>query len=272
LTILSTNGTVLQQVTPPAYYVLGSTIELIPVPDPGYAFEGWAGDAYGNSNPFALTFDTNKTVIAIFKLAGDDLATALPLTGTSASAHGSNVSFTKEPGEPWHAGNPGGKSIWWTWTAPVNGPVSIDTGGTPFLTLLAIYTGNSVSNLTSIASNKDLTGGTNRVTFNAVMNTSYYIAVDGYDGAFGRILLSLGYSAAVSAAQPAQLSSELAPGGAMQITVMADPGQSYLIEVSEDLINWRPLSTVTCPSSGSITTVDNTTAGIRARFYRARAQ
>jgi hypothetical protein len=272
LTIMATNGTVVQLVNPPRFYVLGSTIQLIPVPNPGYAFEGWAGDAYGNGNPFALTFDTNKTVIAIFKLAGDDLATALPISGSTATGHGSNVSFTKETGEPWHAGNPGGKSSWWIWTAPASGPISIDTGGTPFITLLAVYTGNSVSNLTPIASNKDLTGGTNQVVFNAISNTTYDIAVDGYNGAFGRIILNLNSAATAAPDQPPQLSPEVLPTGAMQLTVSATPGRTYLIEVSEDLVNWRPLSSVATQSTGTSLISDTNTSGVPSRFYRARLQ
>ena len=33
--------------------------------------------------------------------------------GAAATAYA-----TKEPGEPNHGGNPGGKSVWWSWTAP----------------------------------------------------------------------------------------------------------------------------------------------------------
>ena len=97
----------MQQPPPPNFYVLGSTIQLTPVANPGYAFVGWGGDASGLNYPYSLTLDTNKTIIAYFKLAGDDFITALPLSGSAITAHGSNVSFTKEPGEPWHAGNPG---------------------------------------------------------------------------------------------------------------------------------------------------------------------
>ena len=33
----------------------------------------------------------------------------------------SNCRAHKEPGEPDHAGNPGGRSVWWQWTAPASG-------------------------------------------------------------------------------------------------------------------------------------------------------
>ena len=54
-----------------------------------------------------------KPSVPVFKLSGDDFGTAIPLVGNSISAVGNNVGMSKEPGEPNHAGNPGGKSMWW---------------------------------------------------------------------------------------------------------------------------------------------------------------
>src|SRR5437867_5152296 len=62
-----------------------------------------------------------------------------PISGTILSVTGSNVGATKEPAEQFHAGNPGGASVWWRWTAPANVAVTINTVGSSFDTLLAIY-------------------------------------------------------------------------------------------------------------------------------------
>lgn len=76
--------------------------------------------------------------------------------GTSASCSaGSNVNATKQAGEPAHAGNTGGRSVWWTFTAPASGQMTIHTTGSNFDTLLAVYTGSSVGALTLIASDDD---------------------------------------------------------------------------------------------------------------------
>jgi len=48
------------------------------------------------------------------------------------------VNATKEPGEPAHAGNDGGASIWYSWTAPSTGNVTITTEGSSFDTLLGV--------------------------------------------------------------------------------------------------------------------------------------
>ncbi len=126
-------------------------------------------------------------------------ASATVLTGTSVSVSGSNANATKESGEPSHAGNAGGKSVWWSWTAPSAGKVTLTTAGSSFDTLLGVYTGSSVSALTTIASNDDLSGVvTSALTFTAVKGTTYRIAVDGYSAATGSIVLNL--SQAVAAA------------------------------------------------------------------------
>ena len=63
---------------------------------------------------------------------------------------------SKEAGEPAHAGNAGGRSIWFTWTAPAGRHVYVfDTFPSTFDTLLAVYTGTDVAALAEVASNDD---------------------------------------------------------------------------------------------------------------------
>jgi subtilisin family serine protease len=106
---------------------------------------------------------------------------------------GSNVGATKESGEPNRAGNAGGKSIWFTWTAPASATVSIDTIGSAFDTVLGVYTGTSVSALTVKASDDDSGGNlTSKVSLAVVAGTTYRVAVDGYSGASGAVKLTFG--------------------------------------------------------------------------------
>jgi hypothetical protein len=115
------------------------------------------------------------------------------LVGTNISILATNTFATKEPGEPNHAGNPGGKSLWWSWVAPVDGTVTINTDGSTFDTLLAVYTGSSVSNLVHVAANdnEDTRSFQSRVSFQAVAGTPYQIAVDGFNGDSGTVVLNL---------------------------------------------------------------------------------
>src|SRR5438876_8936006 len=123
----------------------------------------------------------------------DAFANGQSLSGSTGSVSGSNVNATKETGEPNHAGNSGGHSVWYRWTAPANTPVTIDTIGSSFDTLLGVYTGSSVSTLTTIASNDDIDGPNqpSRVSFTPVAGTTYQIAVDGWHGDTGTITLNL---------------------------------------------------------------------------------
>ena len=91
--------------------------------------------------------------------ANDDFAdaTALPATLPESQA-GSNVEATKEAGEPNHAGDPGGHSVWFSWTPASSEPIAIQSDNCfgSFDTLIGVYTGTAVDSLTPVASNKAL--------------------------------------------------------------------------------------------------------------------
>ncbi|MCI0351730.1 MAG: hypothetical protein L0Z53_20105, partial [Acidobacteriales bacterium] len=246
-------------------------VTLTANPATGYAFIGWTGNASGRQNPLVVTMDGHKTIGATFKLAGDDFVTALPLLGNSATAVATNVGMTKEPGEPNHAGNPGGKSIWWRWTAPGSGPVTLTTAGSAFNTLLGVYTGPSVSNLTMIASDNASGGTTNRsiVHFNAVAGTAYNIAVDGYNGASSRINLSLLLDSGTTIRPVFDAITRLGDGRA-EVVIIGSPNRFYTIEASTNLVTWGAIGSVTTDGAGSGRFTDAQAPGLSHRFYRAR--
>jgi hypothetical protein len=65
-----------------------------------------------------------------------------------------NTFASKEPGEPNHGGHPGGQSLWYEWTPSADGFAYVDTGGDPFVdTVLGMYTGETVDDLTLVAEN-----------------------------------------------------------------------------------------------------------------------
>jgi hypothetical protein len=116
------------------------------------------------------------------------------ITGFTNFITGSNTTFTREPGEPRHDNRSGTHSGWLSWTAPVSGLCTLDTFGSGFDTVLAVYTGSVVSNLTRIASNDDANQDVtqSRLTFNATNGVTYHIAVDGFSAtAFGTISFHL---------------------------------------------------------------------------------
>lgn len=124
---------------------------------------------------------------------GNDLfSNAAIIEGTQVVARASNENASREDGEPRHGGGSGGASIWWAWTAPETGEVTITTRGSEMDTLLGVYRGKSVGNLDLIAGNDDARGEvTSRVGFVARKGVTYFIAVDGYRGATGDVRLTL---------------------------------------------------------------------------------
>jgi hypothetical protein len=147
-------------------------------------------DGY-NALKGAVTLNWNLTVAA-GPPANDAFAAAQVLAGDSGTITGTNLAATKETGEPSHAGNAGGGSVWYSWTPTSSGSATIDTAGSAFDTTLAVYTGTAVNALTARASNDDVSSGvlSSRVTLTVTAGTTYRIAVDGYGAARGAITLN----------------------------------------------------------------------------------
>jgi hypothetical protein len=157
----------------------------------------WLESVADPDNRVLESDETNNTARIQITYAGsappnNSFTASTLLTGGTAATNGRNFSATKEGGEPSHAGNAGGKSVWYRWVATATGPVTVSTAGSNFDTLLGVYTGSTVSGLTALASNDD-DGAftTSRLTFAAVSGTTYRIAVDGKGGVAGSIEIAI---------------------------------------------------------------------------------
>ena len=120
----------------------------------------------------------------------DNFAGRQSTNSFSGVGGGTNTNATSEAGEPNHAGKPGGKSVWYSWTAPANGVATFSTRGSSFDTVLAVYLGNALTSLSPVASDDD--GGgffTSETVFQAIAGTNYIIAIDGLGGASGDVVL-----------------------------------------------------------------------------------
>jgi hypothetical protein len=125
-----------------------------------------------------------------FRFLSDKFGDAEIFKEPAALFRSSNREASIEPGEPLHADKPGGKSVWFAWKPDESGIVTFRTRGSHFDTLLAAYTGEKVDALSEIASDEDAGGFLNsQISFNADRETIYYIAIDGYNGAEGEILV-----------------------------------------------------------------------------------
>jgi thiol-disulfide isomerase/thioredoxin len=127
--------------------------------------------------------------------ANDRFADAMEISGATNYIVVSNVAATSEPGEPAHAFEPPAHSVWWRWRAPFTGSFTVNTRGSSFDTVLAVYQGTALATLSVIASNDDQAPFSDlwsEVLFRAYAGESFYIAVDGAFGATGTISLAIG--------------------------------------------------------------------------------
>jgi hypothetical protein len=156
---------------------------------------------------------------------GDPFGTAGTVSDAQRSGIGTNAGATREPDEPGHAQKPGGRSIWLHWAPPATGIATVRTTGSAVDTVLAIYTGPSIRQLTEVASDDD--GGgflTSEVRFNVRAGTAYHIAIDGFAAAEGALVLSWDLERTPDVLPVIQLqpqSQSVAPGGAATLRVSA---------------------------------------------------
>ena len=127
--------------------------------------------------------------------ANDAFADAQSLPGTNGQVNGTNIRGTGENGEPSHAGvSTPLASVWYAWTAPLNGILSLNTFGSDFDTTLAVYTGASVGVLTELISNDDSSGLQSAVTLPVAAGVTYRIAVDGFGSSEGQVVLDFDFT------------------------------------------------------------------------------
>ena len=188
----------------------------------------------------------------------DNFNSAITLSGGQGTTNGTNIRGTKESGEPNHASNAGGASIWYNWTAPASGSVTIDTIGSTLDTLLAVYTGSSVGSLTTIASDDESGGnGASRVVFTASSGTTYRIAVDGFGGAMGNVALNwIQPAAPIFTAHPQSQTVYQGNNVTFSSTAIGTPNPTY---------QWRF-------NSGNISAATNSSYTITGRSNEQRRQ
>ena len=91
------NGTVVKN-PELIFYDNGAMVELTAIPNIGYTFSFWSGDANGLTNPITVTMDGNKNIIAVFTEDGVPPVSPVPVnlesSGNFAILAGSGISNT----------------------------------------------------------------------------------------------------------------------------------------------------------------------------------
>ena len=225
------------------------TIPLFLVPGPN-VIQVSAVDFSGNIS-VPLSFQVTYRVFDPFN---DVLANALELPGVTGTVTANNANATLEPGEPFHANKQGGKSVWYFFTAPANGQLSLTTTNSTFDTLLAIYTGTRVDRLTPLSSNDDapVVGAIHSDLLQAVRaGERYLVAVDGLAGASGQIFLTYSfvpaqiYTLAVTASPGGTVfptSGFFANNSVVNVAAVASNGFNFVTWTGDSMSLDNPLS------------------------------
>jgi len=184
---------------------MGQPVGTLPTASrPGYAFSGWWKSGT-RLYPTTVVYG-NVTYAAqwMARPANDDFAHAGEISGVEGTVSASVRYSSSESGEPLKSYRIAAtNTVWWTWTAPIDGTATFDTvgsclpNGENMDTVLGVYTGTSVSALTKVVENDDDTSLSykywSRLSFHAVAGQTYRICASGYgaDNVDGTIKLNM---------------------------------------------------------------------------------
>lgn len=243
------------------------TSKLIFVASAGVTYRFQAGGFGGESGRILLNLGPPPPPVQ--PPPNDDFASATSLgSATSLSIAGTTAGATSEISEPDHwLSNPAnaGASVWFTWSAPYPGEFILDTRGSRFDTVLAVYTGTSVGQLTLVAADDQgpSVGDQSRLSFKAASGILYRIALDGYTvSKSGSYVLNL-------IPVPIALAPSVIASGQSRIFNLkwrSEPFITYQIQQSANLNAWTPMTSC-LPSKGTETDF-GIPAGSARMFFR----
>ena len=188
-----------------------------------------------------------------------------PVLGYTGTQIFSTVGFSGEPGELSHCGIPGGSSAWFTFIAPTNGQLYLDTSGSSFNTVLAVYTGPgpTIASLTPLLCDDDSgPGTTSSLNFSASKNTTYYIALDGYNGVTGTAHLNYRLLVPMSLTRISKTNET-----DCLLRVTATPSYPFTVQRCSGFQTWTTVLTTNSPTGAY--DYRDTNATVVRRFYRA---
>jgi len=143
-----------------------------------------------------IPFQDSYLFSVVAPVEGDFFSLAQELTGFNANDTGINTEATIEVGEDLHHGSNSTttvNSLWWKYTPLYNGELTVNTFDSGYDTILASYTGNSVTSLNLEAFNDDASGLDSQIVFNVTAGTTYYLMVDGYSSSTGTNNINLNF-------------------------------------------------------------------------------
>jgi hypothetical protein len=213
---------------------------------------------------YQIAFDGNMGTtgdiplyLALTKPASNDnFKNRIKLHGIDVVATGYNAGATQERGEP-AFGDSIGKTVWWSWTAPVGGTVSIDLSGSDYSFPVAVFTGSSLARLHMVAADS---GG---VIFDAVEGQTYQIAVSDSAGLTGAIKLTL-----QAPIVDLTLSRAIKLSNSAILSYVTSPGEVIVLLRSNDGTDWQKVQT-TVATRNTVEFVVRSAPKASGPYYRA---
>jgi Ig-like domain-containing protein len=230
----------------------------------------------GVDNQLVQAFAVDKFADAVFRssqplpLVGgggiQSVATTsfTPVFGYTGTQIFSTVGFSNELGELSHCSIPGGASAWFVMVATNNGQLYLNTVGSSFNTVLAVYTGPgpTIKSLTAVECDDDSgPGTTSSLDIPVIKDNIYYIAVDGYNGVSGTAHLNYRLLIPMTLTQLAKTNETTC-----RFRVTATPAYPFTLQRCVGLSSWLDILTTNRPN-GIFNYLD-TNAGIQKKFYR----
>ena len=160
----------------------------------------------------------------------DAFADRAILNGEGVRTMFSPAAGTVERGESRLAelGYPQRSSSWWTWTAPGSGPVRLQVVSAGAAAAVAVFTGNSIGQLTLVGQN----AGTGVIRFEAEGGRAYQVRVIGNSADSAPIELSLSM-------ETPRINGFSLVDGSVTLNLEADAERTIFVEYSNDLKTWK---------------------------------
>lgn len=190
---------------------------LVILPPGTNVVRAFARDFAGNLS------DAASVVVRYLNPTNTYFSMARQLQGTGGLETGNTAQAIKEAGEPLHAGNDGGRSVWYWWRAPADGELVVNTSGSQLDTLLGVYAGDRLTNLVELASNDDAAVGSvwSHVSLAVFEGEVYRVALDAYGAEVGDFVLQYVFTPLLPGTF-VNLTLNRAPGG-----TVSPPGGAY---------------------------------------------
>ena len=143
------------------------------------------------SDPAYILFNS----ISNFVHGIDYFTNAMILPVNQGITQGNNSTYSRENLEPKIPTISGGRSAWFRFLSETNGILTLSTKGSTIDTVIAGYSGSSISNLNFIDFDDDSDGNkTSSLYINVDKNTIYNISVDTFNSSGGNFILSWSFN------------------------------------------------------------------------------